>query len=172
MSNEERAEEILQTKGSMTFCAKGCGYTEKVKELIAIGIAEGRKAEADNIFDEWCSGSHDEPQECGFLKQLKKENAELKKQLEGNFDEFTFSKAVEVMNEYDNLKKENEELKKDKEWLDNTNNEQTKVILQLNEQIEKMKNCKNCKNWNWKHNKCEKELKGDCFKNSKWELPE
>lgn len=23
----EKAEEILQTKGSMTFCAKGCGYT-------------------------------------------------------------------------------------------------------------------------------------------------
>lgn len=35
--------------------------------------------------------------------------------------------------------KEIEELKKDKEWLDNTNNEQTKVILQLNDQIEKMK---------------------------------
>lgn len=31
-----------------------------------------------------------------------------------------------------------DELEKDKEWLDNTNNEQTKVILQLNEQIEKM----------------------------------
>ena len=38
-----------------------------------------------------------------------------------------------------NLEKENEELKKDKEWLDNTNNEQTKVILGLQEQIEKYK---------------------------------
>lgn len=37
------------------------------------------------------------------------------------------------------------ELKKDKEWLDNTNNEQTEVILKLNEQIEKMKCCENCK---------------------------
>lgn len=43
MTDEEKAEEILQTKGSMTFCAKGCGYTEKVKKFITIGIAEGRK---------------------------------------------------------------------------------------------------------------------------------
>ena len=35
-------------------------------------------------------------------------------------------------------------------------------------QIEKMKCCSNCDNWNWKHNKCEKKLKGDCFKHSKW----
>lgn len=47
-----------------------------------------------------------------------------------------------------------------------------KHIEFLNEQIEKMKNCRNCKNWNWKHNKCEKKLKGDCFKNNKWELAE
>lgn len=40
------------------------------------------------------------------------------------------------------------------------------------EQIEKMKNCWNCKNWNWKHAKCQKKLKGDCFKASKWELKE
>ena len=42
MTDKEKAGEILQTKGSMTFCAKGCGYTEKVKELIAIGLAEGK----------------------------------------------------------------------------------------------------------------------------------
>ena len=39
---------------------------------------------------------------------------------------------------------------------------------QLRELIEKMKCCSNCDNWNWKHNKCEKKLKGDCFKHSKW----
>lgn len=44
------------------------------------------------------------------------------------------------------LEKENAELKKDKEWLDNTNNEQTIVILELQAQIEKMKCCGNCKN--------------------------
>lgn len=37
------------------------------------------------------------------------------------------------------LEKENAELKKDKEYLDKVNNEQTEVILKLNEQIEKMK---------------------------------
>lgn len=41
--------------------------------------------------------------------------------------------------------KENAELKKDKEYLDKINNEQTEVILHLNEQIEKMKCCENCK---------------------------
>lgn len=50
------------------------------------------------------------------------------------------------------LEKENAELKKDKEWLDNTNNEQTEVILELQEQIEKMKNCSNCKHLREKHN--------------------
>ena len=39
---------------------------------------------------------------------------------------------------------------------------------ELKAQIEKMKVCQNCDNWNWKHNKCEKKLKGDCFKHSKW----
>ena len=43
------------------------------------------------------------------------------------------------------LEKENAELKKDKEYLDKVNNEQTEVILKLNEQIEKMENCWNCK---------------------------
>lgn len=41
-------------------------------------------------------------------------------------------------------------------------------IAELEAQIEKMKVCQNCDNWNWKHNKCEKKLKGDCFKHSKW----
>jgi len=42
----------------------------------------------------------------------------------------------------------------------------------LEEQFEKMKNCWNCKNWNWKHGKCQKKLKGECFKASKWESKE
>ena len=45
-----------------------------------------------------------------------------------------------------------------------------KRIAELEAQIEKMKCCSNCDNWNWKHNKCEKKLKGDCFKQSKWIL--
>ncbi len=43
-----------------------------------------------------------------------------------------------------------------------------KRIAELEAQIEKMRCCSNCDNWNWKHNKCEKRLKGDCFKHSKW----
>lgn len=43
-------------------------------------------------------------------------------------------------------------------------------IKELEAQIEKMKCCSNCDNWNWKHSKCEKKLKGDCFKQSKWIL--
>ena len=43
-----------------------------------------------------------------------------------------------------------------------------KRIAELEAQIEKMKCCQNCDNWNWKHSKCEKKLKGDCFKYNKW----
>ena len=43
-----------------------------------------------------------------------------------------------------------------------------KRIVELEARIEEMKCCSNCDNWNWKHNKCEKKLKGDCFKHSKW----
>ena len=57
------------------------------------------------------------------------------------------------------------DLKQSLDWA----NEREKELL---EQIEKMKNCSNCENWNWKHNRCEKKLKGDCFKASKWKLRE
>ena len=44
-----------------------------------------------------------------------------------------------------------------------------KAVKEL-ENYEKMKNCWNCNNWNWKHNTCDRRLKGECFKASKWEL--
>ena len=47
-----------------------------------------------------------------------------------------------------------------------------KRIAELEAQVEKMKNCHNCKHWHWKHERCEKKAKGDCFKQSKWELAE
>lgn len=56
----------------------------------------------------------------------------------------TYTRKDELYAEVEQLEKENAELKKDKEWLDNTNNEQIEVILKLNEQIEKMKCCGNC----------------------------
>ena len=49
-----------------------------------------------------------------------------------------------------------------------TPTDKDKRIIELEAQIEKMKVCSNCDNWNWKHNNCEKKLKGDCFKHSKW----
>ena len=45
-----------------------------------------------------------------------------------------------------------------------------KRITELEQQIERMRCCQNCENWNWKHNRCEKKSKGDCFKQSKWVL--
>jgi len=51
-----------------------------------------------------------------------------------------------------------------------TLNNALKRIEELEAQIEKMKCCSNCENWNWKHSRCEKKLKGDCFKQSKWVL--
>ena len=48
--------------------------------------------------------------------------------------------------------------------------ELTDIVKELEAQVENMKVCQNCDNWNWKHNKCEKKLKGDCFKASKWIL--
>lgn len=82
------------------------------------------------------------------------------------------------------LEKENEELKKDKEYLDNTNNEQTEVILKLSEQIEKMKCCSNCSNFNSGNCKFSLRIKNDvttfvkmhedffCVNYDKWKLAE
>lgn len=104
-----------------------------------------------------------------------------------------FIKNTVLINENEALKKENEELKADKEWLDNTNNEQTVVILKLQQQIEqlsndnyvlktafitqkeqneKMKCCGNCEyrnNYNFPtlEEPCRK-----CLKYSKWKLKE
>ena len=52
--------------------------------------------------------------------------------------------------------------------LQKQNGELTDKVKELEVQIEQMKCCYNCDNWNWKHSKCEKKLKGDCFKHSKW----
>lgn len=52
--------------------------------------------------------------------------------------------------------------------LEKENVELTDRCKELEAQTEKMKCCENCNNWNWKHCKCKKKLKGDCFKHSKW----
>ena len=63
-----------------------------------------------------------------------------------------------------------DEIQKNSEHWYNKYKDAEKRIAELEAQIEKMKCCSNCDNWNWKHNKCEKRLKGDCFKQSKWIL--
>lgn len=70
-----------------------------------------------------------------YIAELEKEIEQLKA-YESHWDEIEEDAKI--------IAEENAELKKDKEWLDNTNNEQTEVILKLNEQIEKMKNFYNC----------------------------
>ncbi len=63
------------------------------------------------------------------------------------------------------LEAENEQIK-NSDTLCKLIGEQKRKIAEFEEQIEKMKVCQNCDNW--KHSKCEKKLKGDCFKHSKW----
>lgn len=86
-------------------------YRESYADYLA-GLTEGRKEYSEIPCTSCCiteSLESDLSDLSANVKELEKENAELKAKIE--------------------------ELKKDKEWLDNTNNEQTKVILKLNEQI-------------------------------------
>ena len=71
---------------------------------------------------------------------------------------------------YEKQKEINKELVDENEALKFAARMSEKTEKQLREQIEKMKCCYNCDNWHWKHKKCEKNLKGDCFKASKWIL--
>lgn len=150
MTDLEKAEEILQTKGHRTFCAKGCGYTEKVKELITIGLAEGRK---EKCFEQNKDGTirpcevmkeneelhRDKTELTNLVTELKTKVTELEKEnkiiLEDND---TLNKWV------DKLRKENEQLKQ--KLSDLTKDKDLLMIrnLDLVRQIEKMKCCNNC----------------------------
>lgn len=128
MTDEEKAEEILQTKGSMTFCAKGCGYTEKVKELITIGLSEGRK--------EKCL----EQNKDGTIRpcEVMKENAELKEQIEKLKNNYKKQRNRRI----DELQKENAELKeqlKNNPYVQILQNEKSEMAEDFAKQIEKMK---------------------------------
>ena len=74
----------------------------------------------------------------------------------------------EVVDEITKRLKQNEELQEELKLEKIENKDLIERVNELEKQIEKMKNCSNCDNWNWKHSKCEKKLKGDCFKASKW----
>ena len=100
-------------------------------------------------------------------EELEKENAELKMKIYGGGYEMIITKKdADIIL----LEKENAELKEDNDARKFAMAMSEKVEKQLREQIEKMKCCYNCDNWHWKHKKCEKKLKGDCFKTSKWIL--
>jgi hypothetical protein len=104
----------------------------------------------------------------------------------GNQENCVYYRTLQALNGYkenakwcDDCKKIKElEAEKDKAWWEGFDTCKAKAgeanvklsdeITLLKAQIEKMKCCSNCDNWNWKHNKCEKKLKGDCFKHSKW----
>lgn len=95
------------------------------------------------------------------LEEGRKENEELKEEIsvllscancqenkggyvcEKEYNDKCLAQKIEYIKE---LKEEIAELKKDKEWLENTDKEQTELILKLYEQIDKMKCCHNCKN--------------------------
>ena len=74
----------------------------------------------------------------------------------------------EMLSEIIRLKKQNKSLGERCLQLQKDKGNLIDKINELEAQIEKMKVCQNCENWNWKHSKCEKKLKGDCFKHSKW----
>lgn len=78
----------------------------------------------------------------------------------------------EIEEDAKRIAEENEKLKKDKEWLDNTNNEQTEVILKLQAQIKKMKCCRNCKHFNQVEIHCDLYAKYECVNLDKWKLAE
>ena len=103
------------------------------------------------------------------IEQKDKQIADLTlkiSRLESDCDAYNYSQRT-YQEEIKELKAENEQIK-NSDTLCKLIGEQKRKITELEQQIEKMKCCSNCDNWNWKHNKCEKKLKGDCFKHSKW----
>lgn len=143
MTDKEKAEEILQTKGCNTFCVS-CGYTEKVIEFIAIGLAEGRKEGYEKGLD--------------TFPNTRRENRELIDKLN-------------LQNQRLNvLKKEKEEMKnqieiqyKGNQTLGNNNTKLLDKIQSLKAQIEKMKCCQMCKHL---------ENSGSCLKANDKEVKE
>ena len=98
-----------------------------------INDLEKENADLKEQVEDWKA---DHEHNLDLMKGLNERIAELKKKcfvLEQRADVFKTLNTNEV-----------NELKKDKEHLDKVNNEQTEVILKLNEQIEKMKRCGNC----------------------------
>lgn len=77
---EKKAEEYIMREDVVTendrvpvdngYGWQTVSFEDEVKRAYIDGYKDGQKHEADKIFDEWCSGTHDYPQKCGFLKSL------------------------------------------------------------------------------------------------------
>lgn len=131
MTDEEKAEKLNELMNRISFALKDATLAQGF-EIICKRISELEKE--NKISEEIIIGEQQE------IKQLEKENAEL------------FNSVTELTNSKTELENKITELKKDKEYLANTDNEQTEVILKLYEQIEKMKCCGNCKHYEQKNN--------------------
>ena len=165
MTLEQKAEEYVKNN-CCEFCVlvddcKAETITCFSKECFIKGYEQGKKDYITN------DRSYVIPtKEMSYL-EIAKKNAEL---IDKNNN---LAKVSEVrLANWQRLEKENEQLKKDKEYFDKVNNEQTEVILKLNEQIEKMKNCFNCARRKsgdcvWLENKNQ-----ECKNLNKWELAE
>ena len=93
---------------------------------------------------------------------------EVRKYLQETLNHEYYDDVVMIMGFAEPREKRITELEKENKVLSQNLEDSEIIIAGLKAQIEKMKVCQNCDNWNWKHNKCEKKLKGDCFKHSKW----
>lgn len=162
MTDEEKAEEYVDkilsdSKYPFIFNKeKVKAYIIKVyldslkvcEEAYNKGLAEGRK-EIEQWKQEW-QDAQIKANEEGFarttlqikctnlekeIEEQKDRNVEIEKILEKANSELS-KESLNCME----LSKVNEELKKDKEYLDKVNNEQTEVILKLQEQIEQLSN--------------------------------
>ncbi|MCQ2577507.1 MAG: hypothetical protein MJ176_03135 [Treponema sp.] len=175
MTDKEKAEaEEYAKKKIKVFDKDSSYYFFHVKQAYLDGLAEGKK-ELEQWKQEWQDAQIKANEEGIArttiqikYKEFEKENAELlescrdkdrqlnnwflsyneviKENEELNRDKTELVNSVtELTNSKTELENKVTELKSDKEYLDKVNNEQTEVILKLNEQIEKMKCCENCK---------------------------
>lgn len=87
-------------------------YCESYKDYLN-GLTKERKEAASHLLENWCRNEDDY---CPHLKQLEKDNEELKAKLKNLKKTYRKQRNKRI----DELQKENAELKKDKEYLDNT----------------------------------------------------
>ena len=95
------------------------------------------------------------------------------KQFQSDNEKF-IKRIDELQKENARLKWEVKEITEDNDYYQKVNNEQTEVILKLNDKIEKMKNCLNCANFRKNYKLCLFSGGDEDYtcRNRKWELAE